>query len=67
MRIGLSLSINFGIIDLLREILIWRGDASAQSLPQAAKLPVQGKVDFGENACVFAERRKRSFSWKEVR
>ena len=32
------------------------------SLPQQAKPAVQGKVDFGENACVFAERRMRSFS-----
>ena len=44
------------------QILIWRADAASKSLPQAAKLPVQGKVDFGENACVFAERRMRSFS-----
>ena len=27
----------------------------------AQSLPLQGKVDFGENACVFAERRMRSF------
>ena len=50
-----------------RQILICRADAASKSLPQAAKLPVQGKVDFGENACVFAERRMRSFSWEEAR
>ena len=46
-----------------------------KSLPQRPKGAVQGvrshalgrKVDFGENACVFAERRMRSFSWKETR
>ena len=48
-------------MNMERQILICRGDAASQSLPQAAKLPVQGvrshalgrKVDFGENACVF--------------
>ena len=33
-------------------MLIWWGDAASKSLPQAAKLPVQGKVDFPENACI---------------
>ena len=35
------------------QILICRavGDGP-NSLPQAAKLPVQGKVDFPENACI---------------
>ena len=50
-----------------RLLLICRGDASAQSLPQAAKLPVQGKVAFGKNACVFAESRKRSFTREKAR
>ena len=34
------------------QILSWRADAPAKSLPQAAELPVQGKVDFPENACI---------------
>ena len=32
-----------------------------------SSLPLQGKVAFGENACVFAERRKRSFSREKAR
>ena len=36
----------------MTEILICRGDALTESLPQAAKLPVQGKVDLAKNACI---------------
>ena len=32
------------------------GDASAQSLPQAAKLPIQGKVDLTKNACIVSSK-----------
>ena len=45
-----------------RQILICQGEAPAQSLPQAAKLPVQGKVDLTKNACIFRQRRKRFLS-----
>ena len=48
--------------DLEKVLLGDKATQASQSLPQAAKLPVQGKVDFGKNACVFAERRMRSFS-----
>ena len=34
------------------EILSCGGEAASKSLPQAAELPVQGKVDFPENACI---------------
>ena len=36
----------------MQQILICRAGTPPQSLPQAAKLPVQGKVDFPENACI---------------